>query len=49
MTKYLIALIGVLLVVSCMAKDPTPIPPKNPNDPLTLPEGVTKKVLVVGK
>jgi hypothetical protein len=49
MNKYLISLIGFTLVLASLAKDPTPILPKNPNDPLVLPAGVAKKVLVVGK
>jgi hypothetical protein len=39
-----------VLVVGCLSKPkpPVEIPPKNPNDPLALAPGVTKKVLIIG-
>lgn len=40
--------VALVMVVCCLARDPTPIPPKNPNDPERLPQGVTKKALVIG-
>ena len=48
MNRVVIAVICVTLVIECLAKPPTPIDPKNPDDPERLPAGVTKKVLVVG-
>lgn len=46
--NFFSAVLSLTIVLGCLARDPTPIPPKNPNDPLVLPAGVTKKVLVVG-
>lgn len=48
MRSVCLALLSFNLLICCFAKDPTPIQPKNPDDPTTLPDGVTRKVLVVG-
>ena len=48
MNRSLFAIVSLSLVLFCVAKAPTPIPPKNPEDPMNLQEGVTKKALVVG-
>lgn len=46
----LFLLFGSLLIGSCHAfpHPPVEIPPKNPNDPPTLPPNQTKKVLICG-
>ena len=48
MNRSLFAIVSLSLVLCCVSRAPTPIPPKNPEDPLNLPEGVSKKALVVG-
>lgn len=48
MRSVCLALLSFNLLICCFAKAPTLIEPKNPEDPTTLPEGVTRKVLVVG-
>lgn len=39
----------VCLTGSSFAKPPVHIPPKNPNDPVRLPPGTQKSVLIIGK
>ena len=39
----------VILIQIGFCKPPIIIPPQNPNDPVTLPKGVTKSVLIIGK
>lgn len=46
--KNLTIVLLLAVICGCFARAPTPIPPKNPNDPDRLPDGVNKKVLVVG-
>lgn len=45
---YLSIIISLSLAVLALARAPTTIPPKNPNDPETLPAGEVRRALVIG-
>ena len=48
MKSVLQAVLSFNLLLCCLAKPPMDILPKNPNDPISLPDGVQKKVLIIG-
>ena len=48
--NYYLSVAFVYIILSnTLAKPPVVIEPKNPNAPTKLPDGVTKKALVIGK
>ena len=47
--KILIYLQSIIWIHICFCKPPMVIPPQNPNDPINLPKGVTKNVLIIGE
>ncbi|CAF1092659.1 unnamed protein product, partial [Brachionus calyciflorus] len=46
--KFELFLILSSVILTCLAKDPVWINPINPKDPIKLPDGTEKKVLVIG-